>query len=101
MNTVVAQVYQGIELLKEGFPAGTQRRLLYAGPARLSMPARAWQRTAALEGIYSGTLHVLSAADLTKADEVAVGEQVWKVLGHSNSANQWRLDLSVREVSHA
>lgn len=104
MNTVrVWSVEQGLEA---GFPRSDRERgsLLFDGPAYLTSPARAWQRAAALEGIYGGSVLLHTTEDLTRADWVEVQDEYgtttwWRVLGSARAGVEWRLEVTSREVA--
>lgn len=107
MNNVLARVYTTKQRLDAGFPVDEIGTLLLEQPAQLSSPVRPWERAAALEGVFSATLYVQSADDLTLAD-VAITEdpasgqtRQWRVLSHANTGPEWRLELSSREVRRA
>lgn len=104
MNNVMAKIYTTKQRLEAGFPTDEVGTLLLEGPAQLASPARPWERAAALEGVFSATLYVQSAEDLTPSD-IAVTEdpmsgqsRQWRILRHANSGPEWRLELTGREV---
>lgn len=107
MNNVRARIYSTKLRLDAGFPTDAVGTLLLAGPAQLSNPTRPWERAASLDGVFSATLYVQSANDLTKSD-VAITEDLathhmreWRVISHANTGSEWRLELTHREVRHA
>ncbi|PZA08639.1 hypothetical protein [Meiothermus sp. Pnk-1] len=104
MNNVLARIYTTKQRLDAGFRVDEIGALLLEQPAQLVSPTRPWERAAALEGIFSATLYVQSAEDLTPSD-IAVTEDLasgqsrqWRILRHANSGPEWRLELASREV---
>lgn len=107
MNNVLAKIYTTKQRLDAGFRVDEIGTLLLEQPAQLASPTRPWERAAALEGVFSATLYVQSASDLTSSD-VAVTEdpatgqaRQWRVLSHANTGPEWRLELTNREVRRA
>ncbi|ADH63104.1 hypothetical protein Mesil_1207 [Allomeiothermus silvanus DSM 9946] len=104
MNNVIAKIYNTKQRLEAGFLTDETGSLLLEQPAQLSSPTRPWERAAALEGVFSATLYVQSAEDLTQSDLAVTEEPIsgqtrqWRVLSHANSGPEWRLELSSREV---
>lgn len=101
------RIYSVEQGLEAGFPTSDKQRgtLLFEGPGYLTSPARAWQRAAALEGIYGGSVLLHTSEDLSAADWVEVIDEYggctwWRVLGSARSGFEWRLEVSSREVSH-
>jgi hypothetical protein len=104
MNNVLAKIYTTKQQLNAGFPTDEGGTLLLEGPAQLSSPTRPWERAAALEGVFSATLYVQSAQDLTPSDIAVIEDPTsgqsrqWRILRHANSGPEWRLELASREV---
>jgi hypothetical protein len=107
VTNVLARVYNSKQRLKAGFPVDETGTLLLEQPAQLSSPTRPWERAAALDGVFSATLYVHSAAALGQADVVitedpATGEtRQWRAVSHANSGTEWRFELAGREVRRA
>lgn len=98
------RVYSAEQKLEGGWPTRERSTLLYDGPGYLTSPTRAWQRAAALEGIYGGSVLLHSSEDLTRADWVEVENEYghatrWRVLGSAQSGFEWRLEVSSREIT--
>jgi len=95
---IVAQIHRVEQVLEAGYPTSDNPTLLYEGPAYLSSPRRPWERAAALEGLFDGTLYVHTATDLAAADWAVVDTDQWRVVAVGKSGTNWRLDLKRREV---
>lgn len=104
MNNVVVRVYRGELRLEAGFAKREDAELLLEGIAQLSSPSRAWERAAALEGMFDAALYLHAPVDLSQADWAEVEHtdgrtRLWRVVSHSNSNYEWRLNLAAREVT--
>lgn len=102
MVNCTATVDKKTDVLDHGHRGSTAptSTALYAGPAYLAAPVRAWQQEAALEGVITGDLHVHTTAGLQTATTVTVADHklagTYEVLASSASGNGWRLTLGRR-----
>jgi len=105
MINCTCRIYATTAMLKAGQRTGDQSSLLYAGPAYLSSPSRSWQKAAALEGVFAGTLHVHTRTDLSAARRIEIAENIqagtWDVAeaGTASAGTQWNIPLSRRKFT--
>lgn len=98
------KVYQDVQRLEAGQPRGNAREtLLESGLAFFVRPRRDWQQAAAVEGLFGGSVKILSCEDLSGATRVIVTDHdmagTYKVNAASTTGGQmWRLELDRRKT---
>lgn len=95
-----ARILRGTDQLQAGQRVGVSEVELHAAPAYLASPKRAWERVAAIEGNYAGTLHVHTTNNLQMATRAEIADHPlagsYQIAGVQVSGFGWRLALERR-----